>query len=114
VIQDAAQYSLAQIERVLVAVIRQVAESRGMNLVLHRQQVALNANEFDLTDQVTQQLNKVLPAVVIPPDGVSPAAMAQAPTPATPAAGQTANAQPAPPNPPAAPPAKPPTAPARH
>ncbi len=115
VIQDAAQYSLAQIERVLVAVIRQVAESRGMNLVLHRQQVALNANEFDLTDQVTQQLNKVLPAVLIPPDGVSPAAMAQAPTPPAPAAGgQTANAQPAPPNPPTAPPAKLPTAPVRH
>lgn len=77
VIQEAARYSLSQIERVLVAVIRQVAESRGMNLVLHRQQVALNANEFDLTDQVAAQLNKVLPSVVIPPDGVSPAAMAQ-------------------------------------
>ncbi|HKM64894.1 MAG TPA: OmpH family outer membrane protein [Acidisphaera sp.] len=77
IIQEAAQYSLAQIERTLVAVIRQVAESRGMNLVLHRQQVALNVNEFDLTEQVTQQLNKVLPSVVIPPDGVSPAQMAQ-------------------------------------
>ena len=77
IIQEAAQYSLAQIERTLVAVIRQVAESRGMNLVLHRQQVALNVNEFDVTEQVTQQLNKVLPSVVIPPDGVSPAQMAQ-------------------------------------
>lgn len=77
VIQEAARYSLSQIERVLVAVIRQVAESRGMNLVLHRQQVALNANEFDLTDQVAAQLNKVLPSVIIPPDGVSPSAMAQ-------------------------------------
>ena len=52
VIQEATQYALAQIERTLVAVIRQVAESRGMNLVLHRNQVALNVNEFDLTDQV--------------------------------------------------------------
>ncbi len=112
VIQEAAQYSLAQIERVLVAVIREVAESRGMNLVLHRQQVALNANEFDLTDQVAQQLNKVLPAVLIPPDGVSPAAMAQTTPPAAPAGGpQTANAQPAPANPPT--PAKP-AAPGRH
>jgi Skp family chaperone for outer membrane proteins len=91
IIQEAAQYSLAQIERTLVAVIRQVAESRGMNLVLHRQQVALNVNEFDLTEQVTQQLNKVLPAVMIPPDGVSPAQMAQ--TQGRP--GQTATAQPA-------------------
>jgi Skp family chaperone for outer membrane proteins len=70
VIQEAAQYGLAQIERTLIAVIRQVAESRGMNIVLHRQQVALNVNEFDITDQVTEQLNKVLPAVQVPPDGM--------------------------------------------
>lgn len=78
VIQEAAQYALAQIERTLVQVIRQVAESRGMNLVLHRQQVALNINQFDITDQVAAQLNKVLPSVIIPPDGVSPSAMASA------------------------------------
>jgi Skp family chaperone for outer membrane proteins len=72
VIQEAAQFALAQIERALVSVIRQVAESRGMNLVLHRNQIALNVNEFDLTDQVTAQLNKVLPSVVIPEDGKEP------------------------------------------
>jgi Skp family chaperone for outer membrane proteins len=72
VIQEAGQFSLAQIERVLVAVIRQVSESRGMNLVLHRQQVALNVAEFDITDQVTAQLNSLLPSVVIPPDGQEP------------------------------------------
>ena len=61
--------ALAQIERMLIAVIRQVAESRGMNLVLHRAQVALNVNEFDITEQVAEQLNKVLPDRAIPPDG---------------------------------------------
>ncbi len=76
VIQEAAQYALAQIERALVSVIREVAESRGMNLVLHRSQVALNVNQFDITPQVTDQLNKVLPAVIVPPEGVSPAEMA--------------------------------------
>jgi Skp family chaperone for outer membrane proteins len=83
VIQEAAQFALAQIERTLVAVIRQMAESRGMNLVLHRNQVALNINEFDLTDQVTAQLNKVLPSVVIPADGQEPPTipLAQAPAP---------------------------------
>ena len=69
IIQEAAQYGLAQIERTLVGVIQRVAESRGMNLVLHRQQVALNVNEFDITEQVAEQLNKVLPTVIIPPDG---------------------------------------------
>jgi Skp family chaperone for outer membrane proteins len=78
IIQEAAQYALAQIERTLVSVIRQVAESRGMNLVLHRSQVALNVNQFDITQQVADQLNKVLVHVVVPPDGVSPSAMAAA------------------------------------
>jgi Skp family chaperone for outer membrane proteins len=72
IIQEAAQYALGQIERTLISVIRQVAESRGMNLVLHRQQVALNVNEFDITDQVAEQMNKILPTVIIPPDGVEP------------------------------------------
>ena len=98
IIQETAQYSLSQIERTLIGVIRQVAESRGMNLVLHRAQVALNINEFDITDQVTQQMNKVMPSVTIPPDGVSPLAQAQAATPATPATPASA--------PPTAPPAK--------
>ncbi len=43
-----------------------------MNLVLHRQQVALNVNEFDITEQVAEQMNKILPTVIIPPDGVEP------------------------------------------
>jgi Skp family chaperone for outer membrane proteins len=77
IIQEAAQYALGQIERTLIGVIRQVADSRGMNLVLHRAQVALNVNEFDITEEVTKQLNEVLPHVVIPPEGVSPVAEAQ-------------------------------------
>ena len=98
IIQEAAQYGLAQIERMLVSVIRQVSESRGMNLVLHRQQVALNVNEFDITEPVVEQLNKVLGTVVLPPDGVAPSAFT--PPGATPAA---AAATPTPPAPPAAP-----------
>ena len=85
--QEAAQVGLAQIERTLIQVIRQVAESRGMNLVLHRAQVALNVNEFDITDPVVQQLNKVLPSVQLPAEGVS-AALAAAPQ--APAAGAPA------------------------
>jgi len=83
IIQEAGQVGLAQIERMLIAVIRQVAESRGMNLVLHRAQVALNINEFDVTEQVVEQMNKVLASVTLPPEGVS-AAVAAAPPPGTP------------------------------
>ncbi|MDA8250364.1 MAG: OmpH family outer membrane protein [Rhodospirillales bacterium] len=100
VIQEAAQYALAQIERTLVSVIRQVSESRGMNLVLHRSQVALNVNQFDITEQVTTQLNKVLPKVIVPPDGVTPAEMVAA---AKKEAAKAAAAKPAVPAVPAAP-----------
>ncbi len=71
-IQNSAQVALGQIESVLIAVIRQVSESRGMNLVLHREQVALNINAFDITTDVAAQLNKQLPSVQVPPSVVTP------------------------------------------
>lgn len=74
-IQEAAQIPLGQIERTLIGVIRQVAEARGMNLVLHRSQVALNVQEYDITEAVAAQLNRALPTVQIPPDNVDPATL---------------------------------------
>ncbi len=106
IIQETAQYSLSQIERTLIGVIRQVAESRGMNLVLHRAQVALNVNEFDITDQVTQQMNKVMPSINIPADGVSPLAQAKTANGTTPAATATPTAATPASAPPASPPAR--------
>ncbi len=70
-----------------------------MNLVLHRAQVALNINEFDITDQVTQQMNKVMPSITMPPDGVSP--VAAAPAPALPGRAATPTQASAPPTTPA-------------
>jgi hypothetical protein len=67
--------ALGQIERTLIGIIRQVSESRGMNLVLHRSQVALNVQEYDITEAVTEQLNRALPTVQIPPDNVDPATL---------------------------------------
>jgi Skp family chaperone for outer membrane proteins len=75
IIQEAAQVALGQIERTLIGIIRQVAESRGMNLVLHRSQVALNVQEFDITEAVGDQLNRALPTVQIPPADVDPATL---------------------------------------
>ncbi len=71
VIQEAAQYARAQIERMLQKIVVQVADSRGINLVLHREEVVLNTSSFDITEDVVKQLNAVLPTVVIPPEGVS-------------------------------------------
>ncbi len=81
IIQEAAQVALGQIERELVQVIRVVAEAHGMNLVLHRSQVALNVNEFDISPQVAEVLNKTLPQVTITADGVDPALQVSQATP---------------------------------
>lgn len=106
VIQEASQYVMAQIDRAVEMVTQQVAISRGINLVLNRAQILGVTPEFDLTPAVVEDVNKVLVSVVIPPDGVSPAAMQQKEG-ATPATAQT-GAQPA--TPPAKPPAAPPAA----
>ena len=72
IIQEAGQYVMMQINRTLEQVVQQVALSRGINIVLNRAQVLGTTEDFDLTPQVVEVLNKVLPAVLIPPDGVSP------------------------------------------
>ncbi|HEX5325561.1 MAG TPA: OmpH family outer membrane protein [Acetobacteraceae bacterium] len=75
IIQEQGQYALLQIQRTLSEVVQKVAGSRGMNLVLQRAEVAVNIPEFDITNQVTEVLNKALPTVEIPAEGVSPVAM---------------------------------------
>jgi Skp family chaperone for outer membrane proteins len=70
-IQNSGQAALGQIEAMLIAIIRQEAQARGMNLILHREQVALNINAFDITADVTAELNKLLPSVTVPPSVVT-------------------------------------------
>lgn len=103
VIQEALQVALNQIERELVQVIRQVAESHGMNLVMHQEQIALNVQGFDITPQVLSQLNAVLPSVFIPADGVDPEQLARQGTFPTSASAQQVSTAPAPAPAPAAP-----------
>jgi Skp family chaperone for outer membrane proteins len=76
IIQEAGQYVMAQINRSMEQVVQQVALARGINVVLNRAQVLGTTADFDLTPEVVEVLNKVLPTVVIPPEGVSPVAMA--------------------------------------
>ncbi|HVZ07837.1 OmpH family outer membrane protein [Rhodopila sp.] len=71
IIQEAGQYVMAQINRTMEQVAQQVALSRGVNLVLNRAQILGTTADFDLTPAVAEVLNKVLPSVVVPPDGVS-------------------------------------------
>ncbi|MDD2704727.1 MAG: OmpH family outer membrane protein [Acidocella sp.] len=71
-IQNSGQAALGQVEAELIAIIRQEAQAHGMNLVLHREQVALNVAAFDITDETVTQLNKLLPSVKVPPSVVTP------------------------------------------
>jgi Skp family chaperone for outer membrane proteins len=71
IIQEAYQYAMAQIERAIEQVTQQVAAARGVNIVLSKTQVLGTTPDFDLTPQVADVLNKILPTVVVPPEGVS-------------------------------------------
>jgi Skp family chaperone for outer membrane proteins len=68
----AAQVGLQQIEQALGAVIRQVASTRGINMVLPRPLIIYNEPGFDITDEVSAQMNRVLRTVNLPPEGQMP------------------------------------------
>ncbi|GAC87292.1 hypothetical protein NBRC3257_2104 [Gluconobacter thailandicus NBRC 3257] len=80
IIQEAAQVGFQQIERELEqgnGIIAAVAGAHNMNLVLHAEQVVLHVGEQDITEEVANQLNKTLPHVFIPDDGVDPEQLAK-------------------------------------
>jgi Skp family chaperone for outer membrane proteins len=89
-LEQAAQQGLGEIQQALGVVLQQVAASRNVNLVLPRQVVVFNLPGFDLTEQVTAQLNTVLRSVTLPADGAAPAAAAPATPPAPPPAAPAA------------------------
>jgi len=95
-IEQAAQQSLIQIEEGLAGVVRQVAGSRNVNMVIPRPLVIMNDPGFDLTEEVAQQFNRVLRQVNIAPDsdGSSPPTPPAAPAAASAARPATAPAQP--------------------
>jgi Skp family chaperone for outer membrane proteins len=87
-IEQAAQQSLMQIEEALAGVVRQVAASRSVNIVVPRPLVIMNDPGFDLTEEVAQQFNRALRQVTIAPesDGANPPAAPAAAPAARPAA----------------------------
>ncbi|HWL81732.1 MAG TPA: OmpH family outer membrane protein [Roseomonas sp.] len=85
-IEQVAQGALQEIERALATVIRQVAASRKVNLVLPRPMVIYNEPPFDLSSEVSTQLNKILKSVKVAPE--ENPAPASAPAASRPAQGQ--------------------------
>ncbi len=76
-IQAAGQKALAEVERVMLYVIRQVAEARGLTMVVQRQAIVLAVEDHDISEAVANQLNRALTSVPLDPDP----AEAAAPTP---------------------------------
>lgn len=87
-IEQAAQGALGQIEQALGIVIRQVAASRNINMMLPRGVVIFNDAGFDLTEEVAMRLNEALTRVAMAPEEGAPAPPA-APAPPRPAAPAT-------------------------
>lgn len=92
-IEQVAQGALVEIEQGLGVVIRQVAASRSVNVVLPRPLVIFNDTPFDLTEEVAQQFNRMLRNVSIPPESAVPPA---APGAAAPVPSATAPPAPSP------------------
>ncbi len=67
-IQAAGQKALAEIERVMLFVIRQVAEARGLTMVIQRQAIVLAVEQHDISEAVANQLNRALTSVPIDPE----------------------------------------------
>ncbi len=94
-IEQAAQAALVEIEQSVGLAVRQVASSRGVNLVLTRPAVLMNDRPFDLTEEVAGQVNRVLRSVTLAPEPTGDAAAPATPAAAAPAApaGRQAPAQ---------------------
>jgi Skp family chaperone for outer membrane proteins len=85
-IEQAAQAALVEIEQTVGLAVRQVASSRGVNLVLTRPAVLMNDRPFDLTEEVAGQVNRVLRSVTLAPETTGDAATPAAAPAAVPAA----------------------------
>jgi Skp family chaperone for outer membrane proteins len=91
-VQNLAQ-TAEQLDQIILSVVSQVAQARGINMILRSNLVVLNLPALDITTDVVSQLGLIPVQVQLPPEPPAPPA-AQAP--AAPAA-----------TPPAAPPAQP-------
>ncbi|WP_119458642.1 OmpH family outer membrane protein [Rhodospirillaceae bacterium SYSU D60014] len=54
---------MGQVRQALLEIVAEIAQSRGITMVLSKSQVVLAANDFDITAEVMQRLNAKLPKV---------------------------------------------------
>ena len=70
-IQTSGQQALAKVEAELIGIVRQEEQAHGMNLILRQDLVVMPGPGFDLTDETSVALNKLLPSVTVPPSVVT-------------------------------------------
>lgn len=52
---------VGQVRQALIEIVAEIAQARGITMVLSKSQVVLAANDFDITAEVMQRLNAKLP-----------------------------------------------------
>lgn len=68
-LDQAYDYGIREVRKVVAGIIGELAKERGFNLVVARQQVLYLETALNISDEVILQLNERLPKVVIPLSG---------------------------------------------
>lgn len=68
-LEQVREAAMRELHRTLNTVIAEIAQEKGLVLVLPRAQTILSAKSLEITDEVTQRLNQKLPDVTVPQPG---------------------------------------------
>ncbi|MCZ6887500.1 MAG: OmpH family outer membrane protein [Gammaproteobacteria bacterium] len=65
-LDQAYDYGIQQVQQALVGIITELAEERGFNLILSRQQIVYADKSLNISEEVLVRLNERLPKVTVP------------------------------------------------
>ena len=68
-LEGAREIAMGELQQALNVVIAEVAQEKGLLLILRRDQTVLSAKTLEITDEVTERLNAQLPDVTVPKPG---------------------------------------------
>lgn len=68
-LEGAREVAMGQLQQTLNVVIAEIAQEKGLLLVLPRTQTILSAKSLEITDEVSERLNAQLPDVTVPNPG---------------------------------------------
>ena len=65
-LEDAFNQAMGQVRQAVIQILTEIAQARGYSLVLNKSTVLLSATEYDIINEVLNQLNQRLPTVQVP------------------------------------------------